>query len=114
MRTRIITNLDVTPRFFLSPLGAPAMAPADEPGAIFGLPVRRAKLVFSAICVPPSKRTKVPARIGYAGIIRGLSLLSSVLPGVRLQVFAYLYAAEEIEITQHAQGTSITFTSLPN
>jgi len=90
------------------------MAPADEPGAIFGLPVRRAKPVFSAICVPPSKRTKVPARIGYAGIIRGLSLLSSVLPGVRLQVFAYLYAAEEIEITQHAQGTSITFTSLPN
>jgi len=90
------------------------MAPADEPGAIFGLPVRRAKPVFSAICVPPSKRTKVPARIGYAGIIRGLSLLSSVLPGVRLQVFAYLYAAEEIEITQHAQGTSITFTSPPN
>ena len=110
MRTRIITNLDVTPRFFLSPLGAPAMAPADEPGAIFGLPVRR----FLWICVPPSKRTKVPARIGYAGIIRGLSLLSSVLPGVRLQVFAYLYAAEEIEITQHAQGTSITFTSPPN
>ena len=24
-----------TPRFFLSPLGAPLMAPADEPGAIF-------------------------------------------------------------------------------
>ena len=57
MRTRSITRLNLTPRFFLSPLGAPAMAPADEPGAIFdgnlaGTPV------FSSDLIVCSQRTE--------------------------------------------------------
>jgi len=93
------------------------MAPADEPGAIFlDWSIRRgqARLVCD-LCIP-SKGTKVPATMGSrrAGFVHGLSMLSSVFLGVRLQVFAYLYAAEEIKITQRAQRASITFASLPN
>ena len=90
------------------------MAPADEPGAIFGLPIRPGQACLLCDRMLPAREPRFQPGQATPGSFAAFHYFPSVLLGVRLQVFAYLYAAEEIEITQRAQGTSITFTSLPN